>query len=427
MIDSNDILTLLSISFEDVLNMNIINDTNDISFIDIELRDNRTNCPFCLSDNLVIKDYYIINLKNNVIRGKKLYIKIKLRRYKCKCCNKTFKQKISLYEDNHTITKRTKELIQTMLMEQISMSYIAKELNVSTPTVISILDNMIEPQRLSLQKVICLDEFHFSNANHKAGKYPCVISNPFNSEIIDIVESRRKDYLVEYFRSIPFYERNNVDYFITDMNETYRSIHHMFFSEAIHIVDHFHIIKVFTDAIQKIRIRIMKTYPTDSKEYKYLKKNWKLFLKKRYDLLDDKKVNERTGVVHYTLDDIDYVLRKYPDLFAVYWAKEEFSSQMLKLHSFPEAKNKIDFFINQFSNSLVKELNDIANTFKNWYIEIINSYSKNMHGIVLTNAMAESNNNYIQTLINIGYGYSNFKRLRKRILYMSSYKKSNQK
>jgi len=127
------------------------------------------------------------------------------------------------------------------------------------------------------------------------------------------------------------------------------------------------------------------------------------------------------------LDDVDYVLKKYPDLFAVYWAKEEFSSQMLKLHSFPETKNKIDFFINQFSNSLVKELINIANTFKNWYIEIINSYSKNMHGIVLTNAMAEFNNNYIKTLINIGYGYSNFKRLRKRILYMSRYKKSNQK
>jgi len=82
----------------------------------------------------------------------------------------------------------------------------------------------------------------------------------------------------------------------------------------------------------------MKTYPADSKEYKYLKKNSKLFLKKRYDLLDDKKVNERTGVFHYTLDNVDYVLRKYPNLFAVYWAKEEFSSQMLKLHSFQETK-----------------------------------------------------------------------------------------
>ena len=427
MIDSNDILTLLSIPREEVLSTNIIIDTDNIFVIEIELKDDRTNCPFCLSDNLVIKDYYKVRIKNNVIRAKKLTVHIKIRRYKCKCCGKTFKQRFSLYETNHTISNRTIELVRLMLMKQISMSYIAKELGINKQTVINILDDMIEPQRLSLQKVICLDEFHFSNANHKAGKYPCVISNPFNSEIIDIIESRRKDYLVEYFRNIPFYERNNVEYFITDMNETYRSIHHIFFNKAIHIIDHFHVIKVFTDAIQKVRIRIMKNYPTDSKEYKYLKKNWKLFLKKRYDLLEDKKINERTGVVHYTLDDIDYVLRKYPDLFAVYWAKEEFSSQMLKLHSFPEAKNKIDFFINQFSNSLVKELNDIANTFKNWYIEIINSYSKNMHGIVLTNAMAESNNNYIQTLINIGYGYSNFKRLRKRILYMSSYKKSNQK
>ena len=50
----------------------------------------------------------------------------------------------------------------------------------------------------------------------------------------------------------------------------------------------------------------------------------------------------------------------------------------------------------------------------------------NTYGVVLTNAMAESNNNYIQTLINIGYGYSCFSHLRKRVLYMSSYKNSKQ-
>ena len=96
---------------------------------------------------------------------------------------------------------------------------------------------------------------------------------------------------------------------------------------------------------------------------------------------------------------------------------------MLKLHEYDETKKAIDFFINQYSKSTIKELNDIAKTFINWYDEIINAYSKNTYGVVLTNAVAESNNNYIQTLINIGYGYTNFKRLRKRILYMSSNKK----
>ena len=209
------------------------------------------------------------------------------------------------------------------------------------------------------------------------------------------------------------------------MNETYRFIKKYYFKYSIHIVDHFHIIKLFTDAIQKIRIKIMKDYPTDSKQYKYLKKYWKLFLKNRFDLKDNIFVNKKTGVVYYTLDSIDMVLKAFPDLYEVYWAKEDFSSLMLKLHDYDETKIMIDFFINKFSKSTVKELNHIASTFRNWYQEIINAYSKNTTGLVLTNAMAESNNNYIQTLINIGYGFSNFNRLRKRLLYMSSNKNRN--
>lgn len=95
----------------------------------------------------------------------------------------------------------------------------------------------------------------------------------------------------------------------------------------------------------------------------------------------------------------------------------------LNLHDLDETRKAIDFFIFKFSKSLVKELNNIASTFTNWYQEIINAYSKNLYGVVLTNAIAESNNNYIQTLINIGYGYTNFQRLRKRILYISSNRK----
>ena len=97
------------------------------------------------------------------------------------------------------------------------------------------------------------------------------------------------------------------------------------------------------------------------------------------------------------------------------------------MNEYEETKELIDFFIQKFENSAVKEIRKISRTFKNWYHEIINAYSKNTYGVVLTNAMAESNNNYIQTMINISYGYTNFKRLRKRILYMSSYKKATEK
>ena len=427
MIDSKSILSLLGIPSEMISSFEVINDDKDIYYIELELKDNRSYCPFCSSKKINIKDYYTIKIKNSIVRSSKIYINVRMRRYICKECRKSFKQPFTLYEDNRTISNQVIEITKKMLLDRVSLEYISKELDISKQTVVNILDSIPEPTRLKLGRVICLDEFHFSNANKLIGQYPCVISNPFNTEIIDIIETRRLAYLKEYFDNICFKERNNVKYYISDMNETYRSIHKTYFKNSIYIVDHFHVVKLFTEAIQRIRIRIMNSYPKDTKSYKYLKSNWKLFLKKRIDLEDSTYTDKKTGVIYHTLDDIDYVLKEYPDLLYAYWCKEDFCTYMLKLHEYDETKNQINFFINKFLNSDIKEINKIGLTFKNWYNEIINGYSKNTYGVVLTNAMAESNNNYIQTLINIGYGYSNFKRLRKRILYMSSNKKHTKK
>ena len=423
MIDSNDILTLLSIPGEEVLTSEIIKDTNDTTYVEIELKDNRPCCPFCHSNNIGIKDYYNVKINNNIIKQHKLFVNIRMRRYKCKQCGKTFKQPYSLYKDKTHISSHVKDIIKNMLLAPVSMQYIAKEMGVTRQTVINIFDEMPDAQRLKLPDVLCIDEFHFSNANSKAGKFPSVLSNPFKSEIIDLIESRRKPYLQRYFNEIPLEERKKVKYFISDMNETYRYVHNTYFKNSIYIVDHFHIVKLFTEAIQAVRVRIMKNQNKDTFAYKFLKKNWKLFLMNRYDLEKLTYTNEKTGIVYSYADKVNMVLKTYPELHEIYYAKDLFCNKMLKLHEYTETKTSIEFFINNFSLSTLKELNNIANTFTNWKEEIINAYSKNSFGVVLTNAIAESNNNYIQKLINMGYGYTNFPRLRKRILYMSSNRK----
>lgn len=78
MIDSKDILTLLSIPSENISNVSIISDTKDISYIDIELKDIRTNCPFCFSDKIGINVkellnklfIYLKNMKLSLIKQK---------------------------------------------------------------------------------------------------------------------------------------------------------------------------------------------------------------------------------------------------------------------------------------------------------------------------------------------------------------------
>ena len=129
--DSIDILTLLSMPSEEVLAYSVVKNTNDISYIDIELKDNLPYCPFCFCKKIVIKDYYKVKINNSIIRQKKLFINVNVRRYKCKNCNKTFKQNFSLYKDNSSISNEVKTIIQRMLMDQVSMEYIIKAVNVN--------------------------------------------------------------------------------------------------------------------------------------------------------------------------------------------------------------------------------------------------------------------------------------------------------
>jgi len=132
-----------------------------------------------------------------------------------------------------------------------------------------------------------------------------------------------------------------------------------------------------------------------------------------------KRINKRTGEVFYWIDDVDYVLRKYPELNEVYQAREEFNKYSTKLHYWEESRRNLVFFINKFGASQSEELLEISKTFKNWFDEIVNSYAKNTVHFCLTNAFAEANNNNIQTLIDIGYGYGNFERLRNRVIYIN--------
>ncbi|MBR0193980.1 MAG: transposase, partial [Bacilli bacterium] len=94
-------------------------------------------------------------------------------------------------------------------------------------------------------------------------------------------------------------------------------------------------------------------------------------------------------------------------------------------HYWIESSKMIKYFIQKFEGSLLRELNEIARTFSNWFDEIVNAYAKTSLGFCVTNAVAEANNNTIQTLIDVGYGYGNFERLRNRVLYINRNMKTN--
>ena len=246
-----------------------------------------------------------------------------------------------------------------------------------------------------------------------------------------MIESRKSDYLKDYFSNIPITKLSTVKYFITDMWEPYRTIKRRYFQNATHIVDYFHVIKAFNEIITSMRIQTLKSIVEEEdkecKEYKFLKKNWKIFLMNRGKLSKIVKVSNITGTKYYLIDKVDQCLKRYPKLNEAYQNREDFIRDYRKINYYRDAEKLIDFSIKRFEMSFIPEIKDLAKMFQNWRDEIINSAVKTSYGLRITNSISESNNNMIQTLVDICYGLVSFQRLRKRILMISREKLKNTK
>lgn len=420
--EAKDILPLIGLLSEDIGSFEATYD-EDYVFMEVQLVDRRKPCPYCKSNNIIIKENYSKTLNNSIIKHKCISIRLNYKRLICKDCKKSFFYDYKFSEEKARISNATKLAILDDLKEPLTYSQIAKDHNVSVNTVIGVFKTILYQKRLNLSEIICIDEFCFKHKGHTGiGKYPAVITNPLKPEIIDIVESRWKDVLFDYFNKVNYYERKAVKYFVSDMNETYRQLKKAFFHDALHVADRFHVIKAFNESITSIRTRIIKDELIRDKDYGYLKKNWKIFLMNRDELLK-RRVTDEYGIISDPSVKLDACLRRYPQLQYAYTTKDEFVKAIKRPLLYKEAEDLLNFNIRKLENSLIKEMNKLGRTLRNWKIEIINGLTKNPYGIRISNGIAECMNNKIQTLIDSSYGLKSFELMRKRVLYIDRNKK----
>lgn len=144
------------------------------------------------------------------------------------------------------------------------------------------------------------------------------------------------------------------------------------------------------------------------------------------DNAEKKYYEDHNGIKKPLTHKIDACLQKYLELSYAYWTKQEFLRETKKLLMYNAAEKTVNFYTKKLVDNQLEEMREIGKTFTNWTIEIINGLVRNPYQRRLTNAIAESNNNYIQTLIDASYGLPVFERMRKRVLYINRNRK-NQK
>ena len=66
----------------------------------------KPKCPFCEQNHPYIHQYYHRSLKDTIIRGKIYYLNIKMRRFRCRSCKRTFNETLDGVRPYKRLTER---------------------------------------------------------------------------------------------------------------------------------------------------------------------------------------------------------------------------------------------------------------------------------------------------------------------------------
>lgn len=443
-ISENDILKFFNLERYSVKNFSITH-KNDGLYIYVTLNPKPHQCPICGQMTSKIKDYHEKKIIHSILTVKNCYIIYNARRYCCPHCHKIFYETNPFAFGCSRISIATVYNILTDLKApNETFVSVASRYNISPTSVVNIFDQHVHISRRPLPSCIAIDEvFAFKSYN---SQYICVLVDYLDKKIIDVLPSRHKDTLLNYFMLIPRAERDQVKFCSFDMWETYRIVAKHVFPNASCAIDHFHVIQDLNKRIDQVRVSLQKQYQSQinklkekkkkqngklsikdsleleevSKHYYVLKKfNWLLFSSNN-KILDDnmeKKFNNRLGIYCNYADLYDYMIHLSNDLEIACTLQNEV--KYFYDHCNQEnAKEKINELIVDFRNCPVPNVSQFANVLSRWKNEIINSFiivDKKSNRRMNT-AIVENRNKTIKLIKHASNGYLNWERFRNRIL-----------
>ena len=351
-------------------------------------------CPVCGSTHCHVHDHRYQIIKDLPAYGKKTYLHMDKRRYACQECGKRFYEENKIQPKYYHSTSRLIASVIASFRDSVSAAHIARKHNISTPTALRYFD-YVDFGRKSLPNVISVDEF---KGNAGRMKYQSIITNPGKSTVLDILPDRYEDHLVEYFRS--FSNRDNVKYFVIDMNAHFLRVGQTCFKKATIVVDRFHVTRQVGWALENVRKNVQNGL--SDRYRKYFKRSKYLLFKGRSQLTED-ELNRLTLMM--------LISPRLANAYRLYW---RFVDVMHSPDSFT-GRQLLSKWLFDAEVSDLPEFRNATAAIHNWDQYILNALD-----CPYSNGFTEGCNNRTKVLKRACYGIQRFDRLRKRILYLSA-------
>lgn len=387
----NQDYTTKLLDLEDVIITNVEN-ISDQLHISIELPRRKHTCPCCGTVTDRVHDYRMQVIKD-VPLARDTFLHLRKRRYRCDC-GKRFFEINTFLPRYYRVTTRLVAEIMFAFKKTVSAKDIGCRYNVSSATAMRYF-NQFNQRLTMLPEVISLDEF---KGNSGGQKYNSIIVDPEKRIVLDILPNRFENNLIKYFSQ--FSNKNDVKYFVCDMNPHFRQVAKICFPQATIVADKYHVIRQVYWAMEKVRKNEQNKLSTRFR--KYFKKSRNLLMKQTEKLSEEE------------MDRLSLMFEIAPRLADAYRIKNDFIT-VIRSNSSIEGKQRLVEWLFSVEVMDLPEFHDCTKAYHNWFQEIINSMD-----VPWTNGYIEGCNNKTKVLKRVSYGMRNFSHFRKRILFCNT-------
>lgn len=389
--------------------------------VEIKLKREPMICPRCEHESLRFHSYIYKKVIHSISTGQPCILRFHQRKYQCKMCSSICTEHNPFTHKYMNISHYTRLSILNYLKDfNHTFTDTAQLFHISIQSAIDIFDQSVDARRRKLPEAICIDEVYTNKMNKY--KYACVLLDFNASKVIDVIATRHKNYLIEYFSRIPKVEKEQVKVFIMDMWDSYREAVQLAFPKALIAVDSFHIIRSLNDVIKKIRIktqnkyRLNKSSPEHDDMYYYMLKKFHYFFVKNYEKIFDGKIRiAKYNTYWHKSEILSYLLSIDDDLKGAYLLKERYREFNLTAE-YDTCDDELNVLVHEFRQHKLSELRTFGKTLEKWKLEIKNSFIV-CNKRRVSNGPIESTNSKIKTIIKTANGIRKFTRFRNRVMF----------
>ena len=352
----------------------------------IEQPRERLCCPQCGCQDVWVRGHEERTFRTVPIGAKPTFVTLDVARVWCPVCDGVRQVKIGFADPKKRYT-RSFERYALDLSRHMTIKDVAEHLQVSWDTIKDIqaknLQRRFGKPKLHKLREIALDEIAVGKGHH----YVTVVLNLRSGAVVFVGDGKGTEALENFWKRLRR-ARAKVVAVATDMSKAYLRAVRDNLPQAVHVFDHFHVVKLFNEKLTALRRQLYQQASTDA-ERKILKGTRWLLLKNPENL--DEERNE--------LERLEEALELNKSLSIAYYLKED----LRQIWSQPDkrtARRVLRDWLARARASKIRILVQFAATLEEHEEGVLNYYEYR-----ISTGPLEGTNNKIQLMKRQAYGF----------------------